>query len=261
MDTTSSRDALEYLVQLGAEKNPGVVQLPPCEPPHRWGFWNPEKQELEIHEAQYPPKCFSMQSVHDLRDALLDIGGAETRVFVAMNAVVAVIDAKNSPRDRVFARLAFTDAFEVLSSWRGGGSLNQAAMIAKLRRVFHASDLSKLLPKVRSLRFQKSSNTDANISHGNETITADVRKQAMAGGEALPEYAEFAVQVYNDWAQEEPCIIKCSVDVDIDRQTISVSPLSGEIEKALRVVHGAIAEFIRKGLKEKGALVWCGVPN
>lgn len=254
--------ALQYLVGLGEANKAGRIELPGCEPEHRWAFWNPTKGELEMHDADAAPREYQAADLESLRDILIDVGNGETRVFVADGIVEAILSEIGDRRDRVFCRMPYTAAWNELLKLRAS-SMKQADLIRSLRIPLAGCEQTGLLSKVRTLRLMKASDSESAINHGAESISLSAKKEASSGGQALPETAEFHVSIYEPLADDDEydVDVKCVIDVDVDRGTLMVSMLPGEAERALRVTLNKISQWLGNGLREKGVLIWRGTPE
>jgi len=260
--SSAEREGLQYLVSLGERNQAKLVELP-GEPEHVYGFWNPASSRLERYTAEPGPIDYQAGSLAALRDMLLDLGRKETRVFVHSDGVTAVLNGDGDRRARVSCELQRSKAWLLLTEMCGRG-FKQPELIQVLRTVLYgAADPAKFLATVRTMRFSSSSEANASIATGVSSVSASAQRQAMANGAVLPDSIEFVAAVYDEVA-DDPAhqhVVVCEIDVDVERQLIYVRPRAGVMTAAECNTHGLIADFLRAGIQETGALVWMGKPG
>lgn len=242
-----SDDGAKYLLRAGALlAGPRMVELPKCERPDRYAYWNPHDGKITVETASPPALKIIAGSPQDLVDILIDQGHMDTRVFVSLEGVRAVLHIEERD-EQVLLPLTPTDAYAALrSGWRG----DQAALINVLRNQFAKLEKTGLLAVARTVRLTKGSDTTMVANHGSASVSAEVQRKALLNGTDLPEYAEFELNLFEELADAQYMHpVRAIFDVDIERAIFSLTPVAAELLVAEVETVRTLAEFIRNGLR------------
>lgn len=247
---------MQYLVELGRRGELRRMELDEW-PQHYAAWWNPVRGQLEFHEAPLGPREYLAYDLGGLARIVVDVGSDKTRVFVGERRIVAMLEPKDS-RERVSMSNDFSAAWQAMC---GLVEFQQQAFVVKvLRTSLDGCELTGLLPRVRTLRLEKSSETNSSVHQGVETLSAAARREASSGGQPFPEVAEFLLPVFVSDVPDPALYqrVKVSVEVDLDKGRIALLPIADSHLMAKAAALESQAARLRAGTQESGCKVWIG---
>ncbi len=191
----------------------------------------------------------------DRRDKLLTLDSliqwvalrpAAAEVFVGETSVVAVnyLDTAPTINEASFG-LLHSPAWTCLEDWIGH-SRTQQEVIRMLRGPLHGCCSAGLLGVFRSIEFRNEMKSERTIKTSADSMRRSARREAMSGGQELPEELVFQVQVFD--IQDSPTLsVPVAVDVDYEAERIRLIQIGNSIEEAaLAARRWIVAQFVEQ---------------
>lgn len=177
-----------------------------------------------------PPLLKSpVETFESLFDAIKTFGGEAASVWHNRNSVVAMLD--NADRlEGVRLALRMSDQFKALTSLPK--AFDQRSLILFLKRNLAGAVDETLISIFRKLDFQKREDGGGAIKHGDESLGRSIQA-AVTGAAEIPEFVTATVIVYSNPEVRFSVTVRLSVDIDVQRCVIELTPLPDEIERAI----------------------------
>lgn len=171
-------------------------------------------------------------------------------IWLSSQLAILSIDDEDR-RDTVTLPLSKSVVFQKLESLEKGGTLDQAGIIALLRREFrHSPEATTLLTAVRKIKFSLSTAGYSDVQHGNESLGRTIENE-ITGAENIAELITVPGSVYTN-PGEDVCkfMVGLTLDLDAKNQKFLIRPLPDELEVAQQVALQSVRERLEKGLPD-----------
>lgn len=110
---------------------------------------------------------------------------------------------------------------------------NQKAFIAMLKKELDDSLPDGLISSLRTVECRRSSDGTRTIDHGAESLGRSV-EATVQGRETIPEYINVNLPVYKTAGLSGYRVpVRCSLDIDVENEQFSLTPISGELDQAM----------------------------
>lgn len=219
--------------------------------------------------AQPGPRNYVLHSLEHFADAVeraieqgTEAADAHALVFCGRGSVVAVLDETTHRRERLRIHLPESTEFTTLKTLeRNRAAMDQETLIKRLRIDLALAVQATDLAAFRAIKFEKRTAGQATVQTGASTLGMDVERKVTCGDKAPPDEITVNVCVYRDLADVEyrkP--VRCAVDTDLEKQTFTLIPMAGEIERAQaetdQQIHDKLIDLLTAGVD-----VLCGAVN
>ncbi len=219
--------------------------------------------------AQPRPRGYVLHSLEHFAEAVERSMGqgsadadANTLVFCGRGSAVAVLDETTHRRELLKINLPESTEFSTLKALeRQRAAMDQETLIKRLRIDLALAVAPADLATFRAIKFEKRTAGQATVQTGASTLGLDVERKVTCGDKAPPDEITVNVCVYRDLAGEEfrkP--VRCAVDTDLEKQTFTLIPMAGEIERAQAETDQQIRNRLCE-LLPTGVDVLCGAMN
>lgn len=180
--------------------------------------------------AVEPPLLKSpVETFESLFDAIKTFGGEAASVWHNRHSVVAMLD--NADRlEGVRLALRMSEQFKALTSLPK--AFDQRSLILFLKRNLAGAVDDTLISIFRRLDFTKREEATGNVKHGDESLGRGVHA-AVTGSAEIPEFLTATIIVYSNPEIRFPVTVRLSIDIDVQRCVIELTPLPDEIERAI----------------------------
>lgn len=158
-------------------------------------------------------------------------------VWHCEGSVVAVTD-DGQRLDSITLPLVRSEQFTALAALKPEG-LDQRAMIRLLRHDLANCTDGTLLPLVRKVEFKSGSTSRADIERGHESLGRSVNA-AVSISQDLPDLVTVSVPVYKTDGVGGRVPVACSLDVNLQTERFVLTPLPGELQRAMDAVQGVL---------------------
>ena len=193
----------------------------------------------------------------------------EPEIYVGEDSIFVFTD-RNSRTEAVRMRLQVSHPFaamEALARSLTGSGFTPKALIRHLRFELPLPGFAPLLKSLAKVDFARRSDGKQTVSHGRESLGRQV-EAVVQGVEQIPETVHVTCPVFANGGLREmsEAEIEVGVFIDVDKETIELRPIAGELEMAQRTAVGRIAAELRAALPdvpvftgEPGVPLDCGV--
>ncbi len=190
---------------------------------------------LERHEAKPSPRAHKTLDIASLVrfGAALDTGESSPVLWYSRVGLVLIVDDATR-RDRVSMSLEFSPQMLLLQSLeRETKWYTQAQFLSLLRVKLGACLINHpaLIPSLRKIKFRTSSEGGSEIVQAKASVGKSLSAE-LSGAEPIPEEVTLSVSIFNGRAEYSEIV--CSLDVDPEKVTFSLTPLAGAVEDAIR---------------------------
>jgi len=211
--------------------------------------------ELKETTVQPPLLQSSVETMADLMSAIETFGGDAASVWHDRHQILALLD--NGDRlETVRMDLNYSEQFKAILSLPK--AFDQRSLILFLKRNLAGAIDSTLVSIFRKLDFSKREEKAAAVKHGDESLGRSVHA-VVTGSSEIPEFLTATLRVYSNPDVKFPVTIRLSVDIDVQRCTIELTPLPDEIENAILATEAGIGEQLSNKAGE-GVTVFNGTP-
>ena len=219
-------------------------------------FWLVDQDgKAERHVAEAKPRQYQATSLTGLCKQINHFNTPGTAdflkptVFVGRGRVTVLLNEEDR-RHSITLALAESQGFAFLREAQAAAkALDQKMLVWELRTRFRG-DVSpaSFLPDIKQLRFQSSSDGEAVVQTGRESLRRHVQAGVVMGdAKELAEVIVIGCPVYE-------CIpeialdnnFEVAVDVNLAEQKLVFRTMPGECEKAMREAHEAIVEHLQE---------------
>jgi hypothetical protein len=279
------KDAFEFLSKQAVEAAPKTFAVS-AEPNDVYFLKQADGSSKRVLAEPAPRKYAAsriedfVQLVKKLRDAnappqgeLLDGQGMEpimrvtlgpTLVMVGERKISALLN-EHERRERIAFALTTTTAFETLAICeKSRVGKEQKRFVSMLRIDLNGCVDDILISQFKSIRFEKSSEGESQVSNSNKAVSTKVKMSLAAGGKEIPDSIDTNVCVYEEFPEIESTV-RCAVETNIEEATFTLIPLAGELHAASVETRRRIADTLRKQFQETGiaevVAVHCGEVN
>lgn len=234
---------------------------PAAEPPDVYRIQNTDGVLSDLIIAQPRPRGYVLYSLEHFADAVeraMQQGpaaaDANTLVFCGRGGVLAVLDETTNRREMLKVNLPESTEFTTLKTLeRQRAAMDQETLIKRLRIDLALAVAPADLATFRAIKFEKRTAGQASVQTGASTLGLDVERKITCDGKAPPDEITVNVCVYRDLAGEEyrkP--VRCAVDTDLEKQTFTLIPMAGEIERAQaetdQQIHDKLVDLLPTGV-------------
>lgn len=211
-----------------------------------WVDADPDPRQHKVYDV---PSLVAF--AEQMKAAKDDEAGACVLWYSRTGAVLIVDDTTR--RDRVTLPLSASPQLTALAALEGDGNgkLDQTALV-KLLRVSLAGcwNLSQpnLAKNISKLKFKRTEDGYSEVTQGKASLGKSLLAE-MSGVDPIPEEVTFAVPVFSGhpWT----ATVACDLQVIADEGKFALTPLAGEIEKAVRLGESRLARDITAEMTER----------
>jgi hypothetical protein len=198
----------------------------------------------------------NVETFQSLFEAVETFGGAAASVWHNSDRIVAMFD--NADRLEVVGmQLRYSDQFEAIRKLPK--TFDQRALVLFLKRNLAGAVDDTLISIFRQIDFTKREEGGTKLNHGDESLGRGVHA-AVTGRSEIPEFITATVLVYSNPDVLFRATIRLSVDIDVQRCVIDLTPLPDEIENAVVAAQNEIGERLRSEAPDN-VTVFYGVPT
>ena len=172
-------------------------------------------------------------------------------VFHNDDKIVLILDRADG-HERMTMPLSTTNRFEKLINMQGGGNqIAPRSLIRMLRFDLSGTCIYHVIAGLRKLDFTRKSDGSSVTEHGRESLGKNV-EAAVQQAAAIPEEFNITVPLYSNAGLRDlsTATIAMGIHIDVFEQTIELSPLADEIERARVAVQRAIGEHLRSKMSD-----------
>jgi hypothetical protein len=261
-------EALAYLFDQGAASKNAQVLRPEAEPKHVYAVVDPDGT-LEWRDATPAPRDHKAGSLQPVVDFALTSLGTDysAAVWYSRNGVVCLINDYQR-RDRVSFAFNLSPQVNLLLELQKSRAWYSQKDFIRLLKVDLAGCLAlagNLLDVVRAVKFVNNAAGETVVAHGKTSVGRSIQQEVTGAG-ALPEYVTVDVPAFAQATVPYRSQVKCSLDVDPANATFQLTPLPGDVEKAVadceKKLGSHIGEMLGNGGDKDGAVgVYFGKPE
>lgn len=271
-------DGLEKLKQLIEEGQAVEIITPPAEADDLYGVRIAGYDRIEWRKAAPHPRHYTVDGIDDFIDVIrrervdeskpvpIDSGGSPTikptLIFSSRGSIFAYLDDDHDMRrETVTCTLPHSHAWRELADLAAQRRQMRQRDFLRFLRIELTSSVVPIefINRVKSMKFSTGAAASANLGGGDESITTEVRRQAYAGGQPLPDEDDIVLtpRVYEqgDEAAGEEFDILCKCVVDLEPATFTLIPLPGQLEAAQRQADEQINAVIGAALGPEAVIV------
>lgn len=191
-----------------------------------------------------------VETFESLFDAIKTFGGEAASVWHDRHCVVAMFDNADRLEGARLA-LRMSDQFKALTSLPK--AFDQRSLILFLKRNLAGAVDDTLISIFRKLDFQKREEGGATIKHAEESLGRGIHA-AVTGAAEIPEFLTATVIVYSNPEIRFAVTVRLSVDIDVQRCVIELTPLPDEIERAILMTQEYIGSTLLEMAPEHVAI-------
>lgn len=182
-------------------------------------------------------------------------GSGDTSVWCSRERIEVVLS--NSDRlERLKMPLALSDQMRAVMKLPG--QFDQRSLVLFLKRTLFGTIDPAIIAPFRQLDFTKREQAGGSVNHGDESLGRGVHA-AVAQAKGIPEFLPVNVRVFQNPDIVFRTVIQLSVDIDVQRGMIELTPLPDEINNALVAAEEYIAETLSDRLGSTP--VYRGIPT
>lgn len=213
----------------------------------------------ELREIVVPPPLLGaeVETLDGLFDAIRAFGAEDNASIWHDQAGIVALLNNDDRLETVTLRLRYTEQFFALRQLPK--VFDQRSLILFLKRDLGGAIDDGLLAVFRQLDFTKREEAGGAVKHGDESLGRSVHA-AVTGRADIPEFINVSVPVLMNRDLVQSAGIRLSVDIDVQRCLIQLSPMPDEIERALLMTQ----DHIHRVLCERGDCefhVFAGTPQ
>lgn len=227
------RDTLEFLVQLGTEKDSKTIQPQVFTCGKREVMHDPETGEHSMFDTAKPMSVRAVSLAGFMSAVNKDVREVVSRIYVGRDAVTAdlALDAYEGPIELMrllkpeFTRGAGAVGLEFRKSaaWEflerietESRKFSVSEMVTALRTDLRDAAPSTLLPVFNALRVNVEAFGQASKSHDSDSLGTEMRRNAV-GADKIPPEIMISCRLFTNCGDSIPiCDIPVVVDVDLD---------------------------------------------
>lgn len=204
-------------------------------------------KDFKIVERPALDRNGSLHGLDDLIIAALD-GDMVTNpeVFHNDDEITLILD-RSDGHERMTMKLSTTNRFEKLINMQGkGNQIAPRSLIRMLRFELSGTGIDHVIASLRKLDFTRKSDGSSVTEHGKESLGKNV-EASIQQADSIPEEFNITVPVYSNAGLRDlsTVTIAMGIHIDVFEQTIELSPLADEIQKALVTAQRAIGQHLR----------------
>lgn len=254
-------EAISFVADLGAKaatQEANVKIIPIEQDPERYIVQHGDK-----HEFVAVPKFVVARRKHTVTsiDSLVELACAAPDPTIWHDCGAIVLVWNDAERDeRVTMAIHQTKAFaKAIDSVNK--RLEQKEFLRLVRVDLRSAlvEYDKILPAVRTLKFENNQSGYSHIQHGGESLGREVLAN-VTGADQIPEDCNLKLNVYREFASG--ATIPCALDIDVEARKLSLSPIGDSLENAVAAaqdaLHAILVEAVEKAALE--APVYYGTP-
>ena len=233
------KEFVEAISCLAVQATEPRILRDPADPRKAYLVHNGQVQETTVE----PRLLFApVETFESLFDAIKTFGGEEASVWHDRNNVTAIL---NNADRLEGSRLALrkSDQYQAISSLPK--AFDQRSLVLFFKRNLAGAVDNTLISIFRKLDFAKREEATGNIKHGDESLGRGVHA-AVTGAAEIPEFVNATITVYSNPEIRFPVTVRLSVDIDVQRCVIELTPLPDELERAVL----ATQEYIDTALRD-----------
>ncbi len=236
-------EAIQKIDELVQKANRIQTCRPAAEPNHM--YWMAHGKEIQAVRATPEPRRHTAHDIKSLADMVLrhaenarietpeQHSAVSVSVWFSRDGIVALLD-DGDRRDRITYPIKLSAAMKQLLAWEAKQFAHTPQEIRKIFRIMfpntYSNDKSRLKEFDR-LTFQFDQKDESARGHGTASIGKSI-VATLSNREQVPENVRFF----------EPCFeglqgwvgVGAMVETDPEHQCVTVTPISGEIESAIR---------------------------
>lgn len=244
----------EFVQAIGAmavkAKEPALIADP----------FNPRKAYLIIDGVAFEKDVTSpllnarINTLDSLVAAIENYGSPDSSAWCCRECVEVVL-ADNDRLERLKMPLVLSD--QMRSVMKLPGQFDQRSLVLFLKRNLCGTIDPAVIAPFRQLDFTKREQAGGSVNHGDESLGRSIQA-AVTQAKDIPEFLTLSIRVFANPDVVFRAKVILSVDIDVQRGIIELTPLPDEITNALV----AAEEFVADTLSEKlGERVFRGIPT
>lgn len=169
--------------------------------------------------------------------------GAENDASVWHDQTQIVALLSNEDRlETVTLRLCYSEQFQAIQQLPK--AFDQRSLILFLKRELGGAVDDSLIAVFRQLDFTKREEAGGSIKHGDESLGRGVHA-AVTGRTDIPEFINVSVPILTNPDLVYSVSIRLSVDIDLQRCAIQLTPMPDEIERAFRLMQSRVHRVLQ----------------
>lgn len=192
---------------------------------------------------------------------------AKKQLFIFVNdaGIVALLD-ETDRREKLVFTLQVSESMQAVQALKNQSEFTQRHIIDLLRRrIAGEYSPANILSLVKQLKFQKSDSGESSLATGRESMSRTTNNE-LTGASNLPEFVEIDVPYFENVVDEDgrPYMvsIRCTLDADLDKQTLILRPVAGQLDAARELVIDKLVKQIDAGLEDHDNVrVFAGSPE
>jgi hypothetical protein len=185
-----------------------------------------------------------VNSIESLRDAV-ETFGPEGSVWYDRKQITVLLDCEDR-LERLQMPLKLSDQFHAICKLPR--SFDQKSLLLFLKRDLRGAIDPAVIPPFRQLDFSKREAAGGTIKHGEESLGRSVQA-AVANAAEIPEFLPVSVLVFTNKDLVFRATITLSVDIDLQRGMIDLTPLPDEIENAFCAAEDYLGDVLGSHLE------------
>lgn len=243
MDSLSLKFVSEQAVAAAGVKVLKVAE----EPDHVYYLASPQGTVQRV-EAEPEPRDHHVLDIPSLvRFVEPFVGEQEVEIWYHRARVVAILDS-DIRRDQVNLCLEFSPQLQALRHLEGKATPHGQKEFVRLLRVTLAGCVpSGLIDVVRHMKFRVNSSGEGVISHGKSSVGRTLEAQ-LTGEKEIPEEVNLEVPIWNGFQSHRKFRVPCAIEIDPAAEKISLTPLPGAIEEAVRLAEECLGNLLNEEL-------------
>lgn len=177
------------------------------------------------------PKAEQILQPGEVAEPCVEYTQGPALVMVGEKGVTALLN-EHERRERINFYLTTTMAFDTLVKLEGNRRPKlQPEFVSMLRIDLNECVEDTLVAQFKSIRFERNSEGESQISNSNKAVSTKVRMSLVAGDKDIPDSIDVHVCVYEEFPEIE-MTVKCAVEANIEEATFTMIPLAGELHQA-----------------------------
>lgn len=208
--------------------------------------------ELQIKATPPNFRYYSLGSVGEIAgfsEHVKNVLAAAPVLWIADNQVTITLHDSDSEGerwgDRAVVPLEFTDQFKLLQTTPPPKSQKDFVKMLRQQYLMALGELATtLLPALKQITFKNNQAGRANVDRGRESMGLEVEQEVISSLGGIPDFIDLSVSVYKDPLLSLEQTIRCDLDIEVTTQTFTLTPLSGETDKAKRAVQAHLKSLL-----------------
>jgi hypothetical protein len=204
------------------------------------------------------PRNHKVLSLDDLTAMVTEINGEDpaAAVFFNEDAVVSVLDYSDYRRNIATFPLKKSDQWQTvlcLKNW-----LDHKAFIRLLRIDLRGCyNVAELLDPIRSIKLENGAVVKSDIGRQKESLGRQITGAVLTDKE-IPEEIDLELSIYKSLGEDQPYVIRCSVEVDPMRsEPFRLLPMPDEIDRAQQRAMESIRARLAEALPDVPVFYGC----